>query len=52
MSHKNDSQPKTRITVVCAWCGKFIRTVDGRGETGVSHGICTACAKKQEQERR
>ena len=29
------------MTVVCAWCGKDIRTKPGPDE--VSHGICPAC---------
>lgn len=37
-----------RIIVICAWCGKYLRSVDARGaEGGVSHGICTKCAKKE-----
>jgi phage FluMu protein Com len=30
------------LTVVCAWCGKFLRIVDCK-ESGISHGICPAC---------
>jgi hypothetical protein len=33
------------LTVVCAYCGKFIRTVPGYGVSGISHGICEACEK-------
>ena len=35
------------ITVVCAWCGARIRTLDGDGQSGTSHGICPKCYAKE-----
>lgn len=35
---------KTTLRVVCAYCGKYIRSVPGYGVSGVSHGICEECA--------
>ena len=37
----------TTLQVVCAWCGKNLGTKDGKGQTGVSHGICRKCARKE-----
>jgi hypothetical protein len=38
------------ITVICAWCGKFIGTKDAGGLDAnaprISHSICPACAKR------
>lgn len=39
---------ETEMKVVCAWCGADLGTNDGLGQTGTSHGICKACAKKLE----
>ncbi len=33
----------TIIEVVCSYCKKHIGTKDGKGVTGVSHGICDEC---------
>ena len=38
---------RTYIKVWCAWCGKYLRTIPGHGQSGDSHGICPKCAKKQ-----
>jgi len=27
----------------CAWCGRVIRSIDGHGVYGMSHGICKRC---------
>ena len=32
---------------VCAWCGKPLGDIDGKGVEGVSHGMCEECYKKQ-----
>ena len=37
---------KTTLTVICAWCGKDLGTKDGKGTTGITHGICKECAEK------
>jgi len=37
----------TPILMVCSWCGAISGAKDGEGTTGVSHGICPACAKKE-----
>ena len=34
------------MTVVCSWCGKFIKHIDGENPAIISHGICDGCAKK------
>jgi hypothetical protein len=34
---------QTVITVVCMYCQQFIEDKDGRGVSGVSHGICNVC---------
>ena len=31
------------MQVICAWCHALIRVVPG---DGISHGICTTCAKQ------
>lgn len=38
---------KTKLTVLCAWCGAFIREIDGQGNSGESHGICDKCFRKE-----
>ena len=35
-----------KITVTCAWCGKHLGTKDGKGQSGISHGICATCRDK------
>lgn len=35
----------TKLRVFCAWCGEFIREIDGGGQSGESHGICDKCLK-------
>ncbi len=37
---------RASIDVVCAWCLKQMGTVDGKGQTGISHGICEDCSKE------
>ncbi|MBA7524396.1 hypothetical protein ES705_16534 [subsurface metagenome] len=32
---------------VCAWCGKDMGEVEGKGQTGTTHGICKECKKKE-----
>jgi hypothetical protein len=36
-------KPVHTITVVCAYCKKFINTKDGEGINGISHSICNVC---------
>jgi hypothetical protein len=36
----------TTITVICSYCGRVIRTIDGQGVEGESHGICELCFPK------
>jgi len=38
---------KTKMLVYCAWCGEYIRTIDGKGQTGASHGMCPECYGKE-----
>lgn len=38
---------KTTMNVLCAWCGKYLKTIDGKGTSGDSHGICKECFQKQ-----
>lgn len=35
------------LTVVCAWCGKYLGTKEGQGVEGISHGICEECKAKE-----
>ena len=42
-------QYKTTLHVVCAWCHKPMGEVDGKGISGVSHGICPECFDVQMQ---
>ncbi len=41
---------QTIIRVVCAWCGADLGTINGQGQTGISHGICEECANKMVKE--
>ncbi len=41
----------TKITVICAWCNKSLGEKDGKGITGVSHGICKDCLDKLTKEK-
>jgi len=45
-----DDMPKT-IPIVCSWCNKIYHiqewNVEGGRRTGVSHGMCPECEKKQ-----
>ncbi|MBN1863317.1 MAG: hypothetical protein JW808_00295 [Victivallales bacterium] len=47
-----DDMVKT-IPVICSWCNKIYHikqwTVDSGKQTGVSHGMCSECQKKQEE---
>ncbi len=36
-----------RIIVWCAWCGKYLRSIDGKGQSGDSHGMCPECYKEE-----
>lgn len=40
-------KPATTMTIVCAWCGKFLGEKDGQGQTGITHGICIGCKAKE-----
>ena len=39
-------ESKTVLAVTCALCGKSLGTKDGKGVSGVSHGLCVACYDK------
>ena len=36
---------KTLIKIICCQCKKHIGFKNGKGESGVSHGLCRACYK-------
>jgi len=36
----------TILIVQCAWCNKPLGQKDGKGVSGISHGICKSCVKK------
>ena len=38
---------QTTLRVVCSWCRKSMGTKPGYGATGISHGMCSSCARKQ-----
>ena len=38
--------PKNRLQIVCSDCLTYMGDKDGEGNTGVSHSLCPACAKK------
>lgn len=40
-------EESTTITVICAWCKKPLREVDGGGVEGTSGGICPRCLKNE-----
>ena len=42
----NARSKQTTLRVVCSWC-KSMGTKPGHGATGVSHGMCGSCARKQ-----
>jgi hypothetical protein len=35
------------ITVICSYCNKIIEKKDGKGVSGISHGCCEECYKKE-----
>jgi len=39
-------ESKTVMQVKCAWCQKDLGEKDGKGVSGVSHGMCEACYDK------
>ena len=39
-------ESKTVLLVKCAWCQKPMGEKDGKGVSGVSHGMCEACYDK------
>jgi len=38
---------KTIIKIICAWCKCDMGTKDGKGISGISHGMCDKCFKEQ-----
>jgi hypothetical protein len=40
---------QTEITVLCAYCQKFLGVVDGKGVSGISHGVCDSCLKNVQE---
>ena len=46
-NYQAESTPMlTKLIVKCAWCGKYLGVKDGKGVSGISHGICKECADK------
>ena len=39
-------ESETVLAVKCAWCLKNTGEKDGKGISGVSHGMCVACYDK------
>ena len=37
----------TKMLSVCAWCGKDLGEMEGKGQTGTTHGICEECKEKE-----
>ena len=40
------AERRTKLKVICAWCGKDMGEKDGQGIEGVSHSICLDCLEK------
>ncbi len=36
-----------KLQRICAWCKKDMGTKDGKGISGISHGMCPECAAKE-----
>lgn len=48
LGYNNDTvKSKTIITIVCCVCKKYLGEKDGKGISGVSHGYCDECLKKE-----
>ena len=39
-----------KMKIICAWCGKDLGEKDGKGEEGVTHGLCQECFDKMKVE--
>lgn len=46
MDNLGKENMRREIKIVCAWCGKDIGEIDGKGVEGVSHGLCLECLAK------
>lgn len=33
----------TKLKIICAWCGTDMGEKDGKGQTGVTGGMCEQC---------
>ncbi len=40
------TERRTTLKIVCAWCDKDMGEKDGEGIEGTSHSICHACLEK------
>ena len=40
------TERRTTLKIVCAWCDKDMGEKDGQGVEGTSHSICPACLAK------
>jgi hypothetical protein len=36
------------MVTVCAWCERFLGLKDPKGSVEITHGICAACAARQD----
>jgi hypothetical protein len=41
---------KTILEIHCAWCGLLLGIKDGQGCSGATHGICSVCLKRINEE--
>ena len=39
-----------KIITICMHCSEYIGIKDGKGEYGISHGLCEQCEKKMIQD--
>ena len=43
------SKPESKnlkLTIVCAFCGKYMGEKNGNGVEGISHGVCYDCFRE------
>jgi len=41
--------PTYTVKIVCAWCGKHMRTEQWDWDAGISHGMCKTCQERMEE---
>ena len=46
-AERNPAQTYT-VQIVCAWCGKHMRTEQWDWDAGVTHGMCKTCQERME----